>query len=205
MGDAFVRGSVGEIQLHQIPAARGRAFWPQHEQKLAADLYETEHPGVTVRRPWESEAEHAARKEKRKPIVLAEPELNMDPARAERELRRRQNEIAGLGTDHPEYDKQFAALVTLIHQLEHILGRTPTPYKKGTVPKKGDDVPPELVEKLAKYKTLRIEKRRESIEKGENVDLLKLIQSNETDPELRMMAERRIVALFEKKQEPVTA
>ncbi len=199
MSDAFTHGSIGEIALNKIPASRGKAFWPHHEQVLAADLYEVEFPGVTVRRPWETQAEHDARKAKRKPVIVAEPELNMDPARAEPELRRKQAELAGLTTDHPEYEKLFKALVRNIHQLEAILDRAPTRYAMGTVPKKKEDaVPTEHVEALAKYKKLPEAKRREAISKGVNADLLALVRDNETDPALQVLAMQRIVELSAK-------
>lgn len=196
MSDAFVHGSIGEIPLAKIPAARGKAFWPHHEQVLAADLYETEFPGVTVIRPWESKEQHEARKALRKPVIVAEPELNMDPARAEPELRRRQIELAGLTIDHPEYEKLFTAQVRNIHQLEHILGRAPTRYAKGTVPKKKEDpVSTEHVEALAKYKKLPEAKRRAAIQNGENPELLALVRDNETEPALQTLAMQRIVEL----------
>jgi hypothetical protein len=199
--DAFVQGGSGVIQLHQIPAAQGRAFWPYHEQVLAADLYEAEHPGVTVKRPWENEGQLTARVAKRQVAKAPELELNMDPSRAQPLLDRKRRELAGLLTEHPEYDRLFTALTKEINNLEGCLGRTPTRFKKGTVPKAEDEVSPELVEKLAKFGTLSIEKKRESIEKGKNIDLLALIQRNEKDPELQMMAALRITQLSAAKQE----
>jgi hypothetical protein len=191
---AFIHGGIGEIELHMIPAARGKAFWPLHQQKLAADLYEQEHPGVTVKRPWEKEAEHAARMSKRKMPTLAPPELDMDPARAEPELRRRMQELGGLTVDHPEYEKLFKSLVKNIHQLERILGHMPTKFQQGVVPKKKeDDVSPELVQKLAKYTSLKKEEtRRASIAGTEDLDFLALIRDNETNPDLRVLAVQRI-------------
>lgn len=190
---AFVRGNVGVIQIHQIPAARGKAFWPQNEQIFEADLYEEEHPGVTVRRPWESEAQHADRLAKRKPIQVQEPTLNMDPKLAERELTRRQHELAGLTTEHPEYEKLFTAQVNYIHELEAILGRKPTPYTKGVIPKKAEDpIDPELVAKVAAYKALPKAKREASIRAGKNMELLTLIHANETSPDLKQLAIERI-------------
>lgn len=190
---AFVRGNVGVILISQIPAARGKAFWPQNEQVFAADLYEEENPGVTVRRPWENEAEHAARLEKRKPIPVKEPTLNMDPKLAERELVRRQHDLAGLGPDHPQYETLFTATVNYIHELEAILGRKPTQYTKGVVPKKAEDPKdPELVAKVASYKKLPKATREASIKAGKNIELLTLIHDNESSPELKALAIMRI-------------
>jgi len=190
---AFVRGNKGVIPIHQIPAARGKAFWPRNEQEFQADLYEEEHPGVTVRRPWESEPEHDARMKKRKPIKVQEPTLNMDPKLAERELGRRQNDLAGLAPEHPHYETLFTATVNYIHELEAVLGRKPTPYTKGVVPKKAEDPKnPELVAKVAAYKLLPKQKREASIRAGKNIELLTLIHDNEPSLDLKALAIERI-------------
>lgn len=196
MADAFVRGGSGVVQLHQIPAAQGRAFWPLSAQIFEADLYESENPDVTVRRPWESEQQHEARLAQRKRTPLAEPKLNMDPARALPELKRRQRELAGLTAEHPEYDKLFTALVGLIHDLERVLDRKPTRYVKGTIPAAdGDPISPEMVEKLATYKKLKPEKRQAAIAASENVELLELVRQVEPVAELQALAAQRIEQL----------
>jgi len=204
MSDAFVRGGGGEIRLDQLPVAKGKAFWMQHEQSLAAELYETEHPGVTVIRPWETKEQHEARKAKRKPIPMADPDLTMAPDRAQRELRIKRAEIASLPLDHPKYAEMFDADVRYIHQLEDVLGLERTRYVRGTVPKKAGEAPsPELIQKVAKYKELSETARRRSIEKGENVELLAMIAAAETDPALQALATERIGQLAMKPQEPV--
>lgn len=189
----LVHGNDREIAMDQIPAARGRAFWSRHDQEVAADLYEAENPGTIVRRPWEKADEHAARLKGVKRTPLPEPQLNMDPARAERELHRRQDEISRLGTDHPEYDKQFAALSKLINQLEQICGFTPTRYTKGVVPKRADDpVPQELIDKLAKYNAAKEETRRKSILAGTDIEFLTLVSQREQSGALQQLAIARI-------------
>jgi hypothetical protein len=205
MSDAFVRGGSGDIRFDQLPAAKGRSFFPLHEQKLSADLYEAEHPEVTVIRPWESKEEHEARKEKRKVTKLAEPELQMSPDRARRELRLKTAELQTLPLDHPKYSEMFDAAVRLIHQYEDILNLTHTRYVKGITPKKAEDapVPPELIEKLAQYKKLSTEKRRDSISKGKNIDMLVLVSAHETDAELQQLVTERIGQLAMAKQETV--
>jgi hypothetical protein len=206
MSDSFIRGGSGDIRLDQIPAARGKAFWPLHEQKLAADLYEAEHPEVTVIRPWLSKEEQAAHKAARPVTKLAEPELSMSPDRARRELRLKRAELDTLPLDHPKYEEMFTAAVRVIHQLEDVLGVQRTRFVKGAVPRKADaPVPPEMIEKIAKYKALSTEKRRSSIMKGENIDLLVLVSTVETDPELQMLAMERIGQLgMARKEVPVT-
>lgn len=206
MSDAFVRGGSGDIRLDQIPAAQGKAFWRQHEQMLAADLYEAEHPGVTVRRPWESDQEHAKRKEDRKPIAFAEPELSVPPHTALRELRLARLELEGLPLDHPKYDEMFTAKVRNIHLLEDVLGQTRTRFEKGKAPKKAEAAPvsADLVEKLAAYKAVASkDKRLAAIGKSQNLELLVLIRGIETDQELQEAIVKRIGELTMAKRETV--
>ena len=207
MSDAFIRGGSGDIKFADLPAARGKAFWPLHEKKLAADLYEQEHPGVTVRRDWESDAEHAERKAARPPSTIVEPELSMSPDRARRELRLKLAELHGLPFDHPKYDEQFEAHVRNIHLLQDVLGEKRTRYEKRVPLKKEDGAPlgPGLIEKLAKYKAQSVDGRRKSIEKGQNIELLAMVQGVETDPELQALAVKRIGELgMAKREVPVT-
>lgn len=192
---AFVPGGANTtIHVSQLPALKGRAFIPFNEKTLAADLYEQAHPGVTVRRDWEDEAQHAARVAKRKQPTLAEPELNMSPDRAERELKMKRAEIEGLDTKHPEYDRLFGNLAHYINLLEDVAGQKRTAYRRGSDLTRKEDPPPlELVEKLARYQALRKrETKVTSIESGKDVALLELIRQHETDAELQALAVQRI-------------
>ncbi len=205
MSDAFVRGGSGDIKFDQLPAAHGKAFWPLHEKKLAADLYEQEHPGVTVRRDWETDEQHKARKAERPPSSVAEPELSMSPDRARRELRLKLAEFHGLPLDHPKYDEQFDAHVRNIHLLQDVLGEQHTRFERNVQLKKAAETPvaPEMVEKIAKYKALSPGKRRESIAKAQNIELLLMVRDVEPDAEIQALIVARIGELGMAKKETV--
>lgn len=193
MADAFVQAGIGEVPLSAVLALKEKAFWTRTEQEIAADVHEERHPGVTVRRPWESAAQHAERAKKRPASNAPKPTLGMARERAEPELARQRLMLAGLTPDHPQYEPLFASLTTEIWQLEEILGLPLTKYVKGVIPKrKEDSVAPELAEKLKKYVDAKEGIRRASIQAGTDLELLALIRDHEALPELQVLAVQRI-------------
>jgi hypothetical protein len=192
--DAFTQGGVGEVPISVVLAAMPKSFWTLEERKVQADLYESKNPGVTVRRDWETNAEHAARVKVREAMERpAPPTSGMDPSRARPELQRQQQFLAGLSIDHPDYEKLFDAVVPVIHSLEDTCGLQRTEYVKGKVPKKEKETAdPALIAKLAEYFKRNNNTRRMSIEKTKDVGFLVLIRDNETLPDLQMLAVQRI-------------
>lgn len=193
----FIPGGGAEVDISAILAPYGKALWTLPEKQARAEIYESEHPGVTVRRDWEKIDEHIKRLKARKLTLLAEPTRNMDPARAERLLRLQRSFLEGLTTDHPEYDRLWKGAVDEIHLLEDVIQVPRTRYARGVVPKKEQDVAPspELMEKLARYSALKPGLRRQSIEQGKNLELLALIRDSELDLEIKTMAVQRIAQL----------
>ena len=111
--DAFLQAGSGEVPISAVLALKAKSFWTLDEKKIEADLYEDKHPGVTVKRDWESSTEFMARVKKREAIELPpEPTQGMDPGRAMPDLLRRRREMAGLtpSTDK-SYSDRFDALV----------------------------------------------------------------------------------------------
>lgn len=195
--DAFTQGGVGEVPIGVVLRANDKAFFTLEEKKLAADLWESKNPGVTVRRDWETAAEHGARVKAREAVELpVSPALGMDPERARPELAREYRFMEGLSVEHPDYEKLFVAHVTQIHALEDICSLVHTEYSIGTAPKKArETADPELTAKLAKYYTRNIDIRRKSIEATKDLAFLALIRDTENTPELQELAMKRIMAV----------
>ena len=129
----------------------------------------------------------------------------MSPDRARRELRLKLAEFHGLPLDHPHYGEQFDAHVRNIHLLQDVLGEQRTRFEKGVAPKKAADAPvaPEMIEKIAKYKALSPGKRRESIAKAQNIELLLMVRDVETDAETQALIVQKIGELGMAKKETV--
>lgn len=193
----FVPGGGAEVEIATVLAPYGRALWTLPEKMARADIYESEHPGVTVRRDWEKVDQHIKRLKERKLTPLAEGTRNMDPARAERLLRLQVGLLQGLTPDHPNYEKLWKGAVDEIHVLEDVMQVPRTKYVKGVVPQKEQDVAPspELMGKLEKYLALKPGLRKQSIEQGQNPALLALIRDSELDLDIKVMAIQRIEQL----------
>jgi len=193
--EAFVQGGSGVVPLSVVIAkSPAKAFWTLADKKIAADLYEDKNPGVTVRRDWESEAQHAARAKARETVAVVEPTQGMDPERAKPELLRMQRALQSLSVTHPQYDQLFDAWVAQIHALEDICGLKRTEYKKGQAVKAAaeEDVDPKLTAKLAEYFKRNVETRKASIAKTVDLAFLALIRDTEALPDLQMLAVQRI-------------
>jgi hypothetical protein len=195
--DAFIQSGSGEVSIAQVLALKAKAFWTVDEKKVEADLYESAHPGVTVRRDWESAAELAARVKKRDAMPQpTAPTQGMDPSRAAPELLRQQRFLQTLSVDHPKYKDLFTAAVEQIHLLEDNLNLKRTEYKLGSVPKKEkESADPEALAKLAEYFKRNLDTRRRSIEATKDSGYLALIRDTETMPELQALAVQRIEQL----------
>lgn len=195
MADAFLQAGSGEVPISAVLALNAKSFWTLDEKKIAADLYEDKHPGVTVKRDWESPAEFAARVKKREAIELAPaPTQGMDPGRAMPELLRQRRAMEGLtpSTDK-SYSDRFDALVETIHLLEDACGLKRTAYKKGVVPKKEKEAAdPAAMANLAEYFKRNLDTRRRSIEATSDIAFLTLIRDTEMTPELQALAQARI-------------
>lgn len=194
MSDAFVQSGVGEVPLQVVLRASDKAFWSQSESALQADLHESKYPGVIVRRPWESAEQHAERVRNRANPQRDAASLGMDPDRARQELSRRQRVLEGLMPEHPNYDKLFDATLAEIRLLEQAGGVKATPYTKGVVPKRTDDlVSAAATAKLSTYMAINSPaNRRIAIAKETDLELLALIRDNERDEKLRSLAVQRI-------------
>lgn len=197
MSEAFTQGSIGEVPLSAALALHDKAFWTLSEKMVAADVYERQRPGVTVKRDWETPEQHAARlKARSEEVRPAEPTQGMDPARARPELLRYERQMEGLTIDHPQYEKLFDAWVPQIHMLQDMLGIKRTEYKKGYAPKRKQDVVDKAtVAKFAEYRGKQVDTRRRSIEATkdlDDLDFLALIRDQETLPDLQALAVQRI-------------
>jgi len=193
--DAFLQAGSGEVAISAVLALKAKSFWTLDEKKIEADLYEDKHPGVTVKRDWESPAEFRARVKKREAIELpAAPTQGMDPGRAMPELLRQRRAMAGLTpSTEKSYSDRFDALEETIHMLEDTCGLKRTEYKKGLVPKKEKETAdPAAMAKLAEYFKRNLDTRRRSIEATSDVAFLTLIRDTEMTPELQTLAQARI-------------
>lgn len=192
--DAFIQAGSGEVPISAVLALKAKSFWTLDDKKIEADLYESKHPGVTVKRDWENSAEFAARVKKRDEMPLPPaPTQGMDPARAMPELQREYQFMRGLTIEHPDYEKLFDAHVANIRQLEAICGVKEVEFRKGFVPKKErETADPAAMEKLARYFTKSLDTRRKSIEATKDVAFLTLIRDTEMDPNLQALAQARI-------------
>lgn len=192
--EAFTQGGVGEVPINAVLANMTKSFWTLEEKKVAADLWESKNPGVTVRRDWESPTEHAVRVKAREAMERpAAPVSGMDPSRARPELQREYQFMAGLDILHPDYEKLFEAHVGNIHMLEDTCNIQRTEYKKGEVPKKEKETAdPKLLAKLAEYFKRNNNTRKLSIGATKDLPFLILIRDNEVLPDLQMLAVERI-------------
>lgn len=193
--DAFLQAGSGEVPISAVLALKAKSFWTLDEKKIEADLYEDKHPGVTVKRDWETAAEFKARVKKREAIELPPaPTQGMDPGRAMPELLRRRREMEGLTpSTEKSYSDRFDALVEHIHLLEDTCGLKRTDYKKGSIPKKEKETAdPATIAKLAEYFKRNLDTRRRSIEATTDVAFLTLIRDTEMTPELQAAAQARI-------------
>lgn len=193
--DAFLQAGSGEVPISAVLSLKAKSFWTLDEKKVEADLYEDAHPGVTVKRDWETVAEFKARVKKREAVELPPaPTQGMDPGRAMPELLRQRRAMEGLtpSTDK-SYSDRFDALVGVIHALEDECGLKRTEYKKGAVPKREKEAAdPEAMKKLAEYFKRNLDTRRRSIEATADVAFLTLIRDTEMNPELQALAQARI-------------
>jgi hypothetical protein len=194
--EGFIRGGHGEVPLVNILGAQLSGFSTRAMQEAAAVKYEAEHAGAIVRRPWESDAEHAARREKRQIAQVAQPTSGMDPARAEKELGRLNAQLAGLTPDHPEYKKLFTNLVREINAREFDCGLPQTAFALGEkVERPTEVVSPEAQAKLEKYGAQTRANKTKSIAATSDVEFLKLIRDTEQDTDLVLAATLRITQL----------
>lgn len=195
--DAFIQSGSGEVSIAQVLALKGKAFWTVEDKKIEADLYEQKHPGVTVKRDWETPAELAERVKKRDAMTLPPaPIQGMDPKRAEPELLRQQRFLQTLPLDHPNYKQLATSAIEQIHLLEDNIGVKRTDYKLGQVPRKEkESSDPEALAKLAEYFKRNLDTRRKSIEATKDTAYLALIRDTETTPDLQALAVQRIEQL----------
>jgi hypothetical protein len=198
MSTAFVQGGTGTVSINSILTRKGRSFWSKEDQEMEAEKWESNHPGQTVLRPWESDAEQKKRIDARSGALPKQPQLMMDPDRAQHELKSLKAQLATLGTDHPEYRRLFTTMVHEIHLLEGVCKVPLTKYNIGAVITKEDEkVPEELLQRYRKHVQLKAGPRRLEIEKCEEVDVpfLRLIQNRDSDGEMQAAALARLMQL----------
>jgi hypothetical protein len=180
MSEGFIRGGAGDVDMLAILPPSLRGFSTRAQQEAAAEAYESKHPNVIVRRPWEDEKLHAERRKGRKINARPQPTIGMDPDRAARELRRVYANLEGLSVEHPEYDKLWGNWTREANQLEDICGLDRTTFQKGARAKRNDDpIPAALQEKLNEYVALKDKLRIAALKDEEDVRFLRLAKENE--------------------------